>query len=192
MKPQLAADSDLAPWSVIRSDTVYDSGARLRVVRQAIRLPDNAIVDDYFRIDLPSFATVYAVTEQDEVLLLRQYKHGVGQQCLTLPGGQIETAEDPEFSARRELLEETGYGGGRWMAGPELILHGNQRIAKAHVFVAKNVIKLAEARSNDLEETVLTTLRRKELKKAMLRGELPVTSHVATIGIAEALMSGTG
>ncbi len=178
-------------WSVLKSDTVYDSGNQLRVVRQCVQLPDNRIVDDYFRIDLPSFATVYAVTEDDEVLLLQQYKHGVGQVCLTLPGGQVDPGEDPEFSARRELLEETGYGGGRWLSGPSLVLHGNQTIAKAHVFVARHVIKIADACSDDLEDATLVTRRRFELRSAILAGELPVTSHVAAVGIAEALFEAT-
>lgn len=176
-------------WSVLYSDTVYDSGKQLRVVRQTVQLPDSRIVDDYFRIDLPSFTSVYAVTEENEVLLLRQYKHGAGRVCLTLPGGQVDPGEDPEFSARRELLEETGYGGGRWVAGPSLVLHGNQGIARAHVFVASHVIKLSEACSDDLEDAVLVTRRRAYLREAILRGELPVTSHVATIGIAEALFA---
>lgn len=180
---------DSPGWSVLHSDTVYDSGKQLRVVRQTVQLPDNRIIDDYYRIDLPSFATVYAVTEEDEVLLLRQYKHGIGQVCLTLPGGQVDPGEDPEFSARRELLEETGYGGGRWMTGPSLVLHGNQAIAKSHIFVARHVIKLAEACSDDLEDAILVTRRRLEMRNAILNGELPVSSHVAAIGIAEAMFA---
>lgn len=176
-------------WSVLQSETVYDSGKNLRVLRQTVQLPDCRIIDDYFRIDLPSFTSVYAVTEENEVLLLRQYKHGAGQVCLTLPGGQVDPGENPEFSARRELLEETGYGGGRWIAGPSLVLHGNQGIARAHVFVASHVFQLGEASSDDLEDTVLVTRKRAYLREAILRGELPVTSHVATIGIAEALFA---
>lgn len=178
-------------WSVLQSDTVYDSGKNLRVLRQTVQLPDSRIIDDYFRIDLPSFTSVYAVTEENQVLLLQQYKHGAGQVCLTLPGGQVDPGEDPEFSARRELLEETGFGGGRWIAGPALVLHGNQGIARAHVFVASHVIKLGEPCSGDLEDAVLVTRQRAYLREAILRGELPVTSHVATIGIAEALFAAT-
>jgi len=180
-------DGDL--WSLVESRKVFEAGDRLRVLRQTVCLPDNRLVDDYYQIDLPSFASIYAVTEDDRVLLLRQYKHGIGRVCLTLPGGQVDPGEDAEFSARRELLEETGYGGGRWMAGPSLVLHGNQRIASAHIFVARHVIKLAEAHSGDLEDATLITLPRDQVRQAALAGELPVTSHVASVGIAEMLLA---
>jgi ADP-ribose pyrophosphatase len=145
-----ARPKDQDNWSVIGSEKVLEVTNRMRVTRQTVRLPDDRMVDDYYQIDLPSFASVYAVNEKDEVLLLRQYKHGVGQVCLTLPGGQVEPGEDIEFSARRELLEETGYGGGKWLTGPSLVLHGNQRIARSHIFVACHVIKIGQAKSGDL------------------------------------------
>lgn len=177
--------SDLVGWSVLDSRKVFEAGDRLRVLRQTISLPDSRIVDDYYQIDLPSFASIYAVTDQDEVLILQQYKHGVGQTCLTLPGGQIDACEDPEFSARRELLEETGYGGGKWVAAPTMVLHGNQKIAKSHVFIASHVIKLCEANSGDLETSTLLTVPRKEVRRSMLSGKTPIASHVAAIGLAE-------
>jgi len=175
-------------WSLLESRKVFEAGARLKVLRQTVCLPDSRVVDDYYQIDLPSFAAIYAVTETDQVLLLRQYKHGVGQICLTLPGGQVDPGEDAEFSARRELLEETGYGGGRWLAGPSLVLHGNQRIAMAHIFVATHVIKLAAPNSGDLEDAELITRSRDEVRRALTRGDMPITSHVAAVGIAESLL----
>lgn len=186
------ARRDRECWSLVENRKVFEADNRLRIHRQTLCLPDNRIVEDYYQIDLPSFAAIYAVTEQDQVLLLRQYKHGVGQVCLTLPGGQIDPGEDAEFSARRELLEETGYGGGRWLAGPPLILHGNQRIAMAHIYVARHVIKLGEANSGDLEETELLTSPRNDVRQAVLNGELPITTHVAAVGIAEALLGAAG
>ena len=176
-------------WTTLQNQKVFEAGNRLRVMRQTVSLPDSRIVDDYYQIDLPSFAAIYAVTEQDEVLLLRQYKHGVGEVCLTLPGGQIDPGEDAEFSARRELLEETGYGGGRWFTGPTLILHGNQRIARAHIYVAQHVIKLNEADSGDLEDATILTKPRAGVLEAAMTGGMPITSHVAAIGIAEALLA---
>ncbi|QDG77373.1 NUDIX hydrolase [Labrenzia sp. PHM005] len=176
-------------WAVLNTERVFDAGKRIQVSRQKVRLPDSRVVDDYYQVELPSFATIYAVNEANQVLLLKQYKHGVGDVCLTLPGGQIEKGEDPEFSARREMLEETGYGGGRWYTGPTLVLHGNQRIARAHVFVARHVIKLNEPSSGDLEDTTLTTMSPSEVRTAIQTGMMPVTSHVATAGIADIILN---
>ncbi|MEP3427876.1 MAG: NUDIX hydrolase [Roseibium sp.] len=177
-------------WTLLDSDKVFEADNRLRVTRQTVCLPDSRIIDDYYQIDLPSFAAIYTLTEDNQVLVLQQYKHGVGRVCLTLPGGQIDPGEDPEFSARRELLEETGYGGGRWRPGPTLVLHGNQRIAKAHIYIVQKAIKLGEPASDDLENAELITMPRAGVRQAMRMGNLPITSHVAAVGIAEALLAG--
>lgn len=179
----------LAPWSLLGSEKVFEAGDRMRVSRQVVQLPDHAVIDNYYQIDLPTYATIYAVTDKNEVLVLEQYKHGVGQVCLTLPGGQIEQGENAEFAARRELLEETGYGGGMWTAGPSLILHGNQRVAVGHVFVARHVMQLGEPASEDLEDMRLCLLGRETVRHSIMTGDMPITSHVAAVGIAEALLS---
>ncbi|WP_208981538.1 NUDIX hydrolase [Roseibium alexandrii] len=186
------APLDQTTWTLLGSEKVFEAGDRLKVLRQTVELPDHTRVEDYYQIDLPTYATVYAVTEKDEVLLLEQYKHGVGHVCLTLPGGQIDPGENPEFAARRELLEETGYGGGRWTAGPALVLHGNQRVALGHIFVARHVIQLSDPCPGDLEEMQLRLRSRKRVQQDLLSGALPITSHAAAVGIAETMIRASG
>ena len=55
------------------------------------------------------FAVVVAVTEQGELVIERQYRHGIEKVIWELPAGAIEPGEDPQEAAKRELLEETGY-----------------------------------------------------------------------------------
>lgn len=52
---------------------------------------------------------IVALTEQDEVILVRQYRHAVGKVMLEIPAGKLEPGEQPEKCAHRELSEETGY-----------------------------------------------------------------------------------
>lgn len=57
----------------------------------------------------PGAAVLLAVTEQRRVVLLRQYRHAAKELMLEVPAGTIDPGEAPEETARRELLEETGY-----------------------------------------------------------------------------------
>jgi ADP-ribose pyrophosphatase len=61
----------------------------------------------------PDCVAIVAVDAEDNVILVRQYRHAVGRELLELPAGGIEPGEEPEESARRELEEETGYKAGK-------------------------------------------------------------------------------
>lgn len=62
-----------------------------------------------------SWANIVALTRNNEVVMVKQYRHGVSEVLLEFPGGVVEANEDPMVGAQRELLEETGYQASEWM-----------------------------------------------------------------------------
>ena len=82
------------PWCAFRVDEV--------------ELPDGGRLE-YGVLESGGFAAVVPVTEQGNVVLVRQWRQPVGGFTLELPGGGVERGEDPREAVRRELLEETGY-----------------------------------------------------------------------------------
>jgi len=63
----------------------------------------------YYTLKLPDYASIVAVTEEGRVLIVRQYRPAVERYTFELPSGIVDPGESPAESARRELLEETGY-----------------------------------------------------------------------------------
>ncbi len=69
--------------------------------------------DPYFSIRTVDYVSIVAVTGRNQLLLVRQFRPALGVTTLELPSGRVDAGETPEQSARRELLEETGYQAGK-------------------------------------------------------------------------------
>ena len=81
-------------------------------------------------------AVVVVAVDGDAVVLVRQFRPAAGGDVLELPAGKVDAGEAPEEAARRELAEETGYGGGRWEAGPVLWATPGYSEERMHFFFA--------------------------------------------------------
>lgn len=91
---------------MVSRQTVYE-GIIVNVRRDKARIADGSIRNREV-VEHPGGASVFAIDEEDRVILVRQYRYPMGEVVLELPAGKLEKGEDPADSARRELAEETG------------------------------------------------------------------------------------
>lgn len=92
-------------------------GEDLILFRARYDMRRHPLTDDVMkRIVLQSvdWVNVVALTDDDQAVMIRQFRFGVGYTTLEVPGGMVDPGEDPLTAAQRELMEETGYGGGSW------------------------------------------------------------------------------
>lgn len=96
-------------WKTLKESTVY-STPWLTVKEETVQLPHGEIVDNYSVVEFRNVAMVFPLFKGNEVIMVRQYRHGVRKILLELPAGTYDSErEDPETAAKRELWEETGY-----------------------------------------------------------------------------------
>jgi ADP-ribose pyrophosphatase len=94
-------------WTVVKEEDVSPS-AWMPVLRHTVKLTDDTIVDDYYFSPLGNVAMVMAITTENKIILVRQYKHGLGEILIELPGGMQHHNTTVEQCALAELEEETG------------------------------------------------------------------------------------
>lgn len=164
----------LKPWKVLDSSYLHP---RFRIDKCELA---NGNLLDATILEFRPWANIVALTRHGEVVLVRQYRHGVNEVLLEFPGGVIEDEEDPKVGAARELLEETGY------KAAELIEIGNiypnpaLQTNTLHCYLALNVEKISEQNLDAGEDIEVQLMPLNELIEVAKRGEF---SHALMIAV---------
>lgn len=98
--------ASMAEGRVLRSEVIVAKPKRF--VREDLLMDDGFEIDWYY-MDTPPSVMVVAVTEDGNLVMVRQYRHNLKRDTWELPAGAVSDGETPEAAARRELEEETGY-----------------------------------------------------------------------------------
>jgi ADP-ribose pyrophosphatase len=129
---------------------------------------------------------VVAVTDTREVVLVKQYKHGLGRAVLDFPAGYLDTPdEDPLACAQRELREETGYESADWVALGHWCLDSNRSDTSVHFFLARHIQAVARPKLDETEALVHLTVPAHDLSGLFRSGDLPTVSGPAIWGLAQ-------
>lgn len=134
------AYAELTRWT-IHGERIVDDSRKMVVSIASVELPDGVQFEQYvFRS--PRVAMVIALNDQDEVLMIWRHRFVMDRWTWELPGGYIDSEEDPQTGAARELREEAG-----WNAGSLRLLANFQPLAGS--IDMENFVYLAE----DLQDT---------------------------------------
>lgn len=143
------------PWTTISSTYVY-SDEWLRLRSDTVKLPNGTILAPFHTLEVPDSVNVIAITEDQSVLLVEQYRHSVRRISLEIPAGTIDSGEKPIEAAKRELLEETGFAGGEWRLLGATFPFSSRLNCVVHGFLALDVKRECEPRP-DLSEIIRVT-----------------------------------
>ena len=138
--------------------------------------------EPYYSLRVNDYVSIVAVTGDREIVLVRQYRPAVGKVTLELPSGMVEPNEPPEQTARRELLEETG-----WRANDIELLGAldpdTGRLSnRLWCFLATDVEWNDAAAANRELETITCSLG--ELSAHIEDGRLDHALHLAALHLA--------
>ncbi len=170
-----------AAWEVLGTEYLFRR-PWLTLRRDRVQLPTGAVIDEYYVWEYPPWVNVVAVARDGRLVLVRQYRHGLGAAHYELPAGVVDPADpDPLAAARRELLEETGYGGGAW--SPLLASSANPGTHSnlTHSFLAVGVAPVAAAAPEATEDLRVSPVTRAEARALVAGGGMVQALHLAPL-----------
>ena len=167
--------SDLT-WKTLSSHYVHKGPwATLRVDK--CEMPNGTIVEDYYVLEYSNWVNAVAVTEDNKIILVRQYRHAANIIALEIPGGVIDGDELPEDAMRRELLEETGYAFDKL----ELISTVSPNTATANnltfCYLATGGKKVQEQALDEHEEIIVEEYTIAEVKQLLADNKIAQALH---------------
>nr|WP_218645015.1 NUDIX hydrolase [Aquitalea sp. LB_tupeE] len=148
---------------------VYEGGF-LQVHKDKVLLPDGAEASREYILH-PGAVAILALTADRQLVLERQYRYPAGRVFVEIPAGKIDPNEAPALTARRELLEETGYRAGRWLhlgTAYPCIGYSNEQIS---YYLAED-LELGERELDEGEFLEVFTLPLEQVMQMTLSGEI--------------------
>lgn len=137
-------------WDTLASDTLLD--CRVFTVERITR-SNRRRAGEFFVLNGRDWCNIIPLTDDGQVVMVEQFRHGIGAVTLEIPGGIVDADDaSPTAAARREMLEECGYDAEHIDAigsvHPNPAIQGNV----CHSFVARAVCRMADPRPDDFEE----------------------------------------
>lgn len=172
---------DLRPWKILGSKIAFEN-RWWKVMEEKVELPDGSVTEHYVN-HVAGGAVVFALTEGGNLVVNRQYKHGARKVVTELAIGRLDGFE-PMEEAKRELLEETGYGGGAWEPLAVYLSNPTSSTGRIHAFLARGVRKVAEPKLDPREIVEVSEVPLEEVAGMLERGEFSTHAAIATIFLA--------
>jgi 8-oxo-dGTP pyrophosphatase MutT (NUDIX family) len=159
------------PWKILESSISYrDQWLTLRSDR--VQLANGGEMSPYHTVEGPNWVTMVPVTRDGQVVLTEEYRHGAKKTILQFPGGLIDEGEGPLAAGRRELREETGFGGGDWHELGTMFAAAARLTSIVHVYLALDVRLEGEPRHDHGEDIRVLTRPWPDFAAALRAGTL--------------------
>ncbi len=175
--------SKLQKWKILESKLVIDN-RWCRVKQDKVQLPSGAIIDDYFVNLRPEIVLILAITLEQQVVFVRQYRHGVEKILMELPAGTFDPQqENSRDAAYRELKEETGYQASELIPLAQVYDNPVKDKTLIHIFIAPDVVPTGKQELDITEEIEVILIPLTEIKTQILSGQIQVAGSISALMI---------
>jgi ADP-ribose pyrophosphatase len=165
-------------WRVRRSTYAVDSPF-MRLRSDELELPNGTIVENYYVRESRGFVIVLALTDDEHVILVRQYRYATDAIHLEIPAGMLLDGESPRECALRELAEETGYEPVSCELVAEFAPEPVRSTARAYVYIGRGARKTGEPNPDPTEDLEVEVVPLARLRAMLAEGTIDAGGSIA-------------
>lgn len=168
-------------WKTLSSEYLFNDHW-FKVRKEKCITPSGKIVDPYYVYEFATWVGALPITEDGKIIMVRQYRHALGETCIEIPGGCVDdTDKNIEGAISREILEETGYSFSSFEYLGRISPNPSTNSNLLHMFLARGGKKTAEQKLDGNEEIEVMELSMEELKQLLRENKIVQAMHVSCI-----------
>jgi 8-oxo-dGDP phosphatase len=174
----------LAPWRVERTHHILKD-RWISVRADTCLTEEGTAIDPFYVLEYPDWVQIVAIDENDQLVLVEQYRHGLGISSLELPTGGVDPRDsDPVSAAQRELEEETGLRSDNWRLVASLAPNPANQSNRCHVVLALNVKSGGISEDDPTERLRVSLVPVDEAAELARNGGIIQAMHIAALALA--------
>lgn len=170
----------IEPWITTKEQVEYTTNI-FKLLSREMKLSSEDRTVTFSIIEAPDWVNVIPLTEDNQIVLVEQYRYGIEQPTLELPGGVVDPGEHPKETSERELLEETGYAGdeidylGQVSSNPAFLTNFT------HTYLIRNCHPVSEQKLDGNERIIVHLIPLEEFLDLVADGQVHHSLVVAAI-----------
>ncbi len=161
----------LKQWDVISTKRNH-SFKIFNLRTDTARSPRTGKAWDFYVLESSHWVNVIPLTSDQEVILVRQYRHGIQDITLEIPGGLIETGDSPMEAAERELCEETGYKAKEIIPLGSVLPNPAIQNNRCYTFLAKDVFPAGDQQLDEKEDIEVLSRPLADIPRLIQEGQI--------------------
>lgn len=151
--------------------------------------PDKTKTGKFDVLECTQWVNIIAFDKHKNLILVKQYRHGIDEITIEGPAGVIDPGEDPFDTAKRELREETGYESLDWQPLGKVSANPAFQDNYCHIFLAKDCSKVSEQNLDPFEEIDVVKMSMGEVRMAIENDEIHHSLFIAALGLYQLKIS---
>lgn len=167
-------------WKVLES-TYLHKEPWLTIRKDKCELPNGNIVPAFYVNEYPDWVNAFALTKEGNVVMVQQYRHGIEEVGIELPGGVVEAGETWQEGVRREMLEETGHVFEKVEYLGKISANPSTTNNWMHMFIATGGEKVAGQKLDESEDVEVLMMTIDEVKQLVKENKIVQSLHVNCI-----------